>query len=340
MARSRERRETQQVWEEGMIRTTIALATLVLAAAPAAAQWQPTSPECIAGAAPGGGFDLTCRLTGRMLNELGIVAAPMRTTNMPGGIGAVAMNHIQAQRRADPNVVVAVSTGSWLNLAQGKFGRWTENDVRWVGAIGADFGVIVVRKDSPFRALGDLVAALKANPASVPMGAGGTVGSQDWMKAALIARAAGVNPRAMRYVAYEGGGQALAALLGGHIQVFPGDASEVKGQLAAGEVRVLATLSPNRLPGPFAEVPTAKEQGVDVEWAIVRGLYMPPGAPEEAYRFWVEALRKLTAHPAWAAARDGQGLFAYDSLGADFTALAKERVEMMRALSREMGLIQ
>jgi putative tricarboxylic transport membrane protein len=220
-----------------------------------------------------------------MLNELGIVSAPMRTTNMPGGIGAVAMNHIQAQRRTDPNTVVAVSTGSWLNLATGRFGRWTENDVRWIGAIGADFGVIVVRKDSPLQTLADLVAALKANPAGVPMGAGGAVGSQDWMKAALIARAAGVNPRTMRYVPYEGGGQAMAALLGGHIQVFPGDASEVKGQLAAGEVRVLATLSPTRLPAPFDVVPTAKEQGLDVEWAIVRGLYMAPGASDEAYAF-------------------------------------------------------
>lgn len=212
--------------------------------------------------------------------------------------------------------------------------------MRWIGAIGADFGVIVVRTDSPFRTLADLVAALKANPAAVPLGAGGTVGSQDWMKAALIARAAGVNPRAMRYVPYEGGGQAMAALLGGHIQVFPGDASEVKGQLAAGEVRVLATLSPNRLPAPFADVPTAREQGLDVEWAIVRGLYMAPGASDEAYAFWVEALRKLTASPAWAAARDGQGLFAYDSLGADYARLSKERVAMMRELSKEMGLIQ
>ncbi|WP_144186752.1 Bug family tripartite tricarboxylate transporter substrate binding protein [Elioraea rosea] len=325
-----------------MIRIAASALALAIAVAPgqATAQFQPSNPECIAGAAPGGGFDLTCRLTGRMLNELGIVQAPMRTTNMPGGIGAVAMNHIQAQRRADPNTVVAVSTGSFLNLATGKFGRWTENDVRWIGAIGADFGVIVVRKDSPLRSLADLVAALKANPASVPMGAGGTVGSQDWMKAALIARAAGVNPRAMRYVPYEGGGQSMAALLGGHIQVFPGDASEVKGQLEAGEIRVLATLSPNRLPAPFADVPTAKEQGLDVEWAIIRGLYMAPAAPDEAYTFWVDALRKLTSNPAWPAARDGQGLFPFDSFGEEFSTLVKSRVQVMRDLSKEMGLIQ
>lgn len=302
--------------------------------------FQPTNPECIAGAAPGGGFDLTCRLTARMLHELGLLATPMRTVNMPGGIGAVAMNHIQAQRRNDPNVVVAVSTGSWLNLAQGKFGRWTENDVRWVGAIGADYGVLAVRNDSPLRSLADLMAALKTNPAAVPMGAGGTVGSQDWMKVALVARAAGVDPRRLRYASFEGGGQAMAALLGGHIQVFPGDASEVKGQLEAGGIRLLAVLAPERLPGPFASVPTAREQGVAVEWPIVRGLYMPPAAPDEAYRYWVEAIARLTADPRFMEERAKAGLFAFPSTGDAFAALAIERVSEMRLLLREIGLVQ
>lgn len=324
------------------LRRTWLVAALVAAAGAASAPahaFRPSNPECIAGAAPGGGFDLTCRLTARMLQELGILAAPMRTVNMPGGIGAVAMNHVQAQRRADPNVVIAVSTGSWLNLAQGKFGRWTEGDVRWVGAIGADFGVLAVRRDSPLRTLADLMEALRRNPAAVPMGAGGTVGSQDWMKAALIARAAGVDPRQMRYASFEGGGQAMAALLGGHIRVFPGDASEVKGQLEAGEIRLLAVLSPERLPAPFASVPTAKEQGVDVEWPIVRGLYMPPAAPDDAYRFWVEALRRLNADQRFAEERSKAGLFPYPVVGEEFDALARRRTAEMRTLSREFGLV-
>ena len=119
-----------------------------------------------------------------MLNETGIVGPAIRTTNVPGGIGAVAYNQIQAQRRADPNVIVAVSTGSWVNLAQGRFGRFTENDVRWLGAVGADYGVVAVRKDSRFADLPALVAALKSDLASVPLGSSGAVGSQDWTKAA------------------------------------------------------------------------------------------------------------------------------------------------------------
>ena len=154
------------------MRTTIATCCALLLSATVHAQdFQPQNPECIAPAAPGGGFDLTCRLTSRVLNETGLVGPSIRTTNMPGGIGAIAYNNIQAQRAADANVIVAVSTGSWVNLAQGKFGRFSESDVRWLGAIGADYGVLAVRKDSRFKALADVVEALKKDPTSVKVGA-------------------------------------------------------------------------------------------------------------------------------------------------------------------------
>lgn len=319
-------------------RSLIAAATL----APFAAQAQgfaPQNPECIAPAAPGGGFDLTCRIAARLLNEFGIIGPAIRVQNMPGGIGAVAINHINAQRRADPNVIVAVSTGSWVNMAQGRFGRFGENDVRWLGTIGADFGVVAVRRDSRFTSLRELLDALRADPGSIPIGAGGAVGSQDWTKAALLARAVGADPRRLRYVPFEGGGQAMAALLGGHIQVFPGDASEVQGQMQAGEIRVLATLSPQRLPGVFANVPTARELGADVEWTIVRGFYLPPGVPQAAYDYWVNALRRLHADPRFAEARAGAGLFEYNSVGAEFEALAKARTAEFRQLARDVGIV-
>jgi len=319
-------------------RSLIAAATL----APFAAQAQgfaPQNPECIAPAAPGGGFDLTCRLAARLLNEFGIIGPAIRVQNMPGGIGAVAINHINAQRRNDPNVIVAVSTGSWVNMAQGRFGRFGENDVRWLGTIGADFGVVAVRRDSRFTNLRELLDALRADPGSIPVGAGGAVGSQDWTKAALLARAVGADPRRLRYVPFEGGGQAMAALLGGHIQVFPGDASEVQGQLQANEIRVLATLSPQRLPGVFANVPTARELGADVEWTIVRGFYLPPGVPQAAYDYWANALRRLHADPRFAEARAGAGLFEYNSVGAEFEALAKARTAEFRQLARDVGIV-
>jgi hypothetical protein len=94
---------------------------------------------------------------------------------MPGGIGAVAYNAVIAQRPAENNTIVAFSGGSLLNLAQGKFGRYNENDVRWLAAIGADFGAIIVSDSSPFKTLKDVLAAVKADPSKVVFGAGGTV---------------------------------------------------------------------------------------------------------------------------------------------------------------------
>jgi putative tricarboxylic transport membrane protein len=144
----------------------------------------------------------------------------------------------------------------------------------------------------------------------------------------------------MRYVPFEGGGAAMAALLGGHTQLFPGDASEIRGQFEAGEIRLLAVLAPQRLPGFLSVVPTAKEQGVDVEWPIIRGFYGPPRMPDAAYDYWVDVLRRLHAHPAWPEARAAQGMFEFNMVGAEFAALAKRRTEEYRQLARDVGLIQ
>jgi len=325
-----------------MNRRAILAAAALTPALPHAARAQgftPQNPECLAPAAPGGGFDVTCRLTTRMLTETGIVPIPIRTQNMPGGIGAVAINHINAQRRADPNVLVSFSTGSWLNMAQGRFGRFAENDVRWIGSVGADYGIIAVKRDSRFQTLPDLVNALRDNVNAIPIGSSGAVGSQDWTKVALMARSVGADPRRMRYVPFEGGGAAMAALLGGHIQVFPGDASEIRGQFEAGEIRLLAVLSAQRLPGFLSVVPTAKEQGIDVEWPIVRGFYGPPQMPDAAYNYWVEALRRLHAHAAWPEARAAQGMFEFNLVGEEFSQLAKRRTAEYRQLAREVGLV-
>lgn len=141
---------------------------------------EPRQTECIAPAKPGGGFDLTCKLAQSLFAESKLLAQPMRITYMPGGIGALAYKTIVSQRPSDPDALVAFSGGSLLNLAQGKFGHHTVDDVRWVATIGADYGVLAVRKDSPWTSMQDLERALKADPARVVFGAGGVVGSQDW----------------------------------------------------------------------------------------------------------------------------------------------------------------
>lgn len=295
--------------------------------------------ECIAAAKPGGGFDLTCKLVQSALLQAKFITDPMRITYMPGGIGAVAYNTIIAQRPAEANTLVAYSGGSLLNIAQGKFGRYNENDVRWVSAIGSDFGAVIVAESSPFKSLKDLVAAVKADSTKVVFGAGGSIGSQDWMKAALTARAAGLSPKSMRFVAFEGGGEAITALQGGHVQVYSGDASEAEEQIKAGaKIRVLAVMSDKRLEGSLSVIPTAKEQGMDVEWPIIRGFYVGPKVSDADYKVWVDTFNKMMATPEFNKLRGERGLFKFALTGAELDAYIKKQVAAYRGMAADFGL--
>ena len=181
-------------------------ASILLMSTSVLAEQAPSRTECIAPAKPGGGFDLTCKLIQVSLMETGAIEKPMRVTYMPGGVGAVAYNAIVAQRPAEAGTVVAFSGGSLLNLSQGKFGRYGVDDVRWLASVGTDYGMIAVRQDAPWKTLKDLLTAMEKDPNSVVIGAGASIGSQDWMKSALLAQKANVDPHKMRYVAFEGGG--------------------------------------------------------------------------------------------------------------------------------------
>ena len=318
-------------------RTLTALAVAAFAGAALAA---PDKPECIAGAKPGGGFDLTCKLAQQGLQEAKLIAAPMRITYMPGGVGAVAMNAIVGQRPADPNAIVAFSGGSLLNIAQGKFGKWTESDVRWLAAIGTDYGCISVRADSPHKTLKDLLNAVKADSSKVAIGGGGTVGSQDWTKVASLSKQVGVDPKALRYVSFEGNGEVTTALLGGHIQAGSGDISADLPQHKAGKIRILAVYADKRLPGDAAGIPTAKEQGYDFTWPIIRGFYVAPKIPEADYKFWLDAFNKLLASKDFLALRDQRDLYPFSMTGSELDAYVKKTVGEYRKIADEYGLVQ
>ncbi len=294
--------------------------------------------ECIAPAKPGGGFDLTCRLVANALLGSKLISTPMQVKYMPGGIGAVAYNHVIGMRDRDENVIVAASTGSALNLAQGKFGEYDENAVRWLAALGADYGIIVVRADSPWENLEDLMRSLRENPNSVVFGAAGSIGSQDWMKAALLAEAAGVDSKKIRFVAYEGGGEALISVLGGQTSVCPCDLSEMKGQLESGKYKILAVLSESRLSGQFSQYPTAKEQGYDVTWAVWRGYYLPPNISEADYQWWVDKMQELVETEAFKQELSDRGLFPYAKIGSEYEEIVKKQVQQFRNSVKKFGL--
>lgn len=299
---------------------------------------EPTKPECLAGAKPGGGFDLTCRLAANGLLETKEIKQPMAVTYMEGGVGAVAYNHVISKRSKDGNLITAASSGSALLLAQGKFGKYDESAVRWLGALGADYGVLVVAADSPYKTLADLVAAYKADPTGFAIAGGGAVGSQDWMKGSLLAKAAGQDPKKMRYVALEGGGAVLTALEGGHVKVGSGDAAEMVKHHVASKIRILAVMAPDRLPGELANVPTAKEQGFDIDWPVWRGYYVGKDVSDEDYNWWVKAFEKMSKTPEFAKERETRGLFEFTLLGKDFEDRVKSDVTKFKVLAKESGM--
>lgn len=295
-------------------------------------------PECIAPAKPGGGFDLTCKLAQSGLKDTEQVTKPMRVTYMPGGVGAVAYNKIVANDPANDNAIIAFSTGSLLNLAQGKFGQYTEKDVRWLAAVGTDYGMVAVNADSPFKNLQDLVDALKADPKKVSFGAGGSVGGQDWMQTAILAKAAGVNPKEMTYVALEGGGEAVTAVLGNHINVVSAGIAEMGPHIESGKVRVLAVFAPERLEGKLKDIPTAKEQGFDVQWPVIRGYYMGPKVSNEAYTWWKERFDAMLANPKFGEIRAQRDLLPFALTGDELKQYVEKTTEEMRILSKEFDL--
>ncbi len=309
---------------------------LALLFSPPALAFELENPECIAPARPEGGHDIMCRLLAASLADSLMVDMSVRF--MPGGIGALAYNHAINTVPGNANIVVAASTGSVLNIALGKFGRYRESDVRWLGAVAADYGVIAVHKDAPWRNLTDLLATLKKSPEGPIFGASGAIGSQDWLKAALLLDQAGINPRNIRYISFEGGGEAAHALLKGHIQVFPGDMTEVANHLGAGTIRVLAVLSANRLPGEYASIPTAVEQGCNVVWPIWRGYYLPPGVSNEEYRWWLDTLYRLEGSGVFARERVKLHLFPMFLVGEDFAGYVQENVRKLREIAHKFGL--
>ncbi|ELY3739019.1 tripartite tricarboxylate transporter substrate binding protein [Cronobacter sakazakii] len=318
--------------------STLLATSLAFSFTEAVAAEAPSRPECIAPAKPGGGFDLTCKLIQVSLQETGALEKPMRVTYMPGGVGAVAYNAIVAQRPGEPGTVVAFSGGSLLNLSQGKFGRYNVDDVRWLASVGTDYGIIAVRADSPWKTLGDLMKALEKDPNSVVFGAGASIGSQDWMKTALLAQKAGVDPHKMRYVAFEGGGEPVTALMGNHVQAVSGDLSEMVPYLTGNKLRVLAVFANERLPGQLAQVPTAKEQGYDLVWPIIRGFYVGPKVSDADYQWWVQTFEKLQQTDEFKKQRDLRGLFEFNLTGKALDEYVKNQVNDYREKAKAFGL--
>ena len=296
------------------------------------------SPECIVPAKIGGGFDLTCKLIGTLIAKHSTRGSPLRVSYLPGGIGAVAYDRVVTGRLPNPQALIAFSGGSLLNLAQGKFGPHQASDVRWVAAVGTDYGAIAVPRDSVIRTLRDLTLQLQRDLSRVVFGAGGTVGSQDWVKAALIVKAAGLDHKGMRFVSFEGGGEAISALEGRHVTVFCGDAAEAFQAADAGaNIRIIALLADKRV-ASRPNVPVATEQGLNLVWPVIRGVYVGPAASDADYRRWVDFFDAAMLQREYAAIRQQYGLSPFTMTGKLLTEFVEKEVVRYRELAQSLGL--
>lgn len=299
-----------------------------------------SAAECIAPANPGGGWDFTCRQIGKIMYDIGAVEQPVQVTNMAGAGGGLAYTHVVSERGDDDDLFVAASVATTTRLAQNAYAGMTADQVRFVGAIGADPGVIIVAADSPYETLDDLVQAIKDDPGSVAFAGGSAVGGFDHLKPLMILQRAGFDEISkVKYIGVDGGADAITQTIGGFTQAMTGDMSEVVGFLKSGEVRALAVLTEERVPG-FEDIPTAIEQGYDVVAVNWRGLYIPSDVSDETFEEWADKLRQVAESDEWKASMEANGLAPFTKIGADFQTYVDNEIAEIAAMSKEVGVIQ
>jgi putative tricarboxylic transport membrane protein len=319
-------------------RVALGAAALALAtsATPAsAAPFTPDKPECIAPANPGGGWDTICRTSANVLQKTGALKNTMYVTNMPGGSGAVAIANVIAKRKGDNGLLVAASNSLTFTMAAGRTPH-SYKDVIPLAQVGGEYGGFFVRADSKYKTLGELTAALKGNATAVSFAGGSAPGSLDHIKTAIYAKAIGVDPTKLVYVPFQGGGEAMTALLGGHTDVATIDIAEASAQLEAGKIRCLALLS-DRRSSKYKDLPTTYDSGVKATFPIWRGVYMAPGASPEAVKYWTDTLKKMLASPEWNAEREKLGWEATYKFGDEFKAFVLDEQVRYQTLLKELG---
>lgn len=250
----------------------------------------------IAPAAPGGGWDQTARAMQQVLQTAGIVETAS-VENIPGAAGTIGLARLIGAERGKGDVTM-VSGLIMLGAITTHHAPVTLRDVTPIARLTGEYEVIVVPATSPYRTLTSLLDAFRARPESIAW-AGGSAGGTDQILAGLLAEAIGVSPRRVNYVAFAGGGESIAAILGGQVTVGISGLGEFAAQIAAGTVRTLAISSAERLAGVTA--PTLREQGVDVVLENWRSLVGPPGMSSEDRTTLDRAVAAMVSSAAWQA---------------------------------------
>jgi putative tricarboxylic transport membrane protein len=267
----------------------------------AADAWQPHRPiEIVVPSAPGGGLDLVARTLQSVIQQEKLSSKPVTVVNRPGGGGTVSIAYINSHE-GDGHYVTVQALPLITNRITG-LSTMGIDDVTPLAVFVTEQVVFSVPGDSPIKSGADLIQMLKKDPSSVTMGVSSSPGGQSHDAAALVVKSVGQDPKKMKVVFFDSGGEAVTALMGGHVTAAATPAGVVLGPSQAGRVRLIAIPGGKREGGQLANVPTWKEQGVNVDFTTWRVLVGPKNMTPAEIAWWDNVLQKATASPLWAAA--------------------------------------
>ena len=316
------------------------LAAAVLAAfsANGAAQsWAPQKNiELVVPNPPGGSNDKTARTVERILVTNKLIPSTLAIVNKSGGGGSIAYTYVQ-QHPGDAHYLVVAGPALLTNHITG-VSKLHHTDLTAVASLFDDYTVFAVNADSAIRTGKDLVERLRKDPKSVTIGFSPLLGSHNHIAAGLLMKAIGGNARDLKVVAYKGSADAVTNLLGGHIDLVTTAAGNVAGHVASGKLRVIAMTAPQRLTGGLANVPTWKEQGVNLVFGGWRAILAPKGLTPQQTAYWEGVLKKATEAPEWKADID-RNYWSNDFVtGAQFRKDLDKDYADMRAVLVDIGL--
>ena len=284
----------------------------------------------------GGGWDGTARGTGEALTKAGIVDKATYE-NMSGGGGGKAIGYLIENAASNHGTLMVNSTPIVIRSLTKRFPQ-SFRDLTMVASTIGDYAAFVVGKDSPLKSFKDLVAAYEKDPRSVAIGGGSVPGGMDHLVAALAMEAAGADPVKVKYIPYDAGGKAMAALLSGEIKALSTGFSEAVGMAQAGEARIIGVTAPKRVDA-FPDAPTFKEQGYDAEFVNWRGFFAAPGLPGDKRQAYIASLEKMYTTPEWEAVRARNGWVNIFNPGDEFTAFLENQETVIASLMKKLGFL-
>ena len=309
-------------------------AALVLTVGPvAAAEFKPSRPiEFIVHTGPGGGADVLARFISQLVDREKLAPVRMQVNNKPGGNGVTAMSYV-VEKKGDMHAI-AIFTGNWMSnpLLQAE-ARNTVKDMTAIARLVIEPAVIVVKSDAPYKTLADFIDGAKKAPGQLKQ-SGGSITARDNVVRQLLMKSTGAN---WAYISFPGGGERIAALLGGHVTMMVLEPQEAGEHIRSGSMRVLAQVSEKRLPG-FPNVPTLKEAGFNVpNVAQVRGVLAPPGLTPEVVAYYEDLFLRVSRSAAWKKYLDENQFEDGFQKSVELSKFFDEYTNQMRGILKEAG---